>query len=763
MADDTSNRLKLAGNKFVAADLQVPAANEPVAVETVDPQTVALADDRTLYAEPLTSVVEPGTEPASLPVVQSDETPDSGGLFPDRNDEERFWHLPGYEVGLPADGPLFDCTVAYRGPNASGEQVTRYRGTIQVSYETVATYDEESWQSKKPGEDATLSAVPLELETADLDLTYVEDGETTTRRIQGTINRANDRIQFEPQGDFLKVAYQNLAREGASATLVVRGRFEAWRERSDEEEVVVNPALVRPVMPTELIEPIPEIRTPVGLNQRVGDGSRLRTDGGDEQPTATLEFGPNPVISEQVIDPVEIDPVQIENLPETEAEDATYVRQQFSVEQELALEFPCRDHPDQYAEADGGVTSTFGCTPPWDSGYDPAERYDRLALDWLPEGVTVYGSRAETDRFLLVPSAYVIARDRGSNVPLVSVVNATDPTDDAASSVRLDLTVGPDLTTFERALIEQGLYEHTTDRNGEPAEPVVELPTTVPAVSTGIDWQGGLAESVTTYPNGVGHTLGLTYESLTDAAIALEQLRGDHGAALGGRATIDSEGQDLGSAAIVADVNRTAGPVLATTYPAEEGGVSATNDCESPVRIERFLFYTEGQPGYEVVEVQPRTVASGGTVRFADAEPDGDFEVATPDYEIAEKPDRALDEDFVEIDHLEAIFSVTARLDAASRGVEKLEVAAIFPPTDARETRTLEPDGGNFGAVSETVTFTLPITTYLEPSKREAKFRATVVYEDGRSDHLSPWRRIDLAETSRISFDAEMLGLEGDG
>lgn len=433
-----------------------------------------------------------------------------------------------------------------------------------------------------------------------------------------------------------------------------------------------------------------------------------------------------------------------------------YARQRFVVEEPVYVGFPCEDHKHAYVHTHDGHEVTFACSAPWSSDGTPGKQYERLAPDWLADSQTLLESLDTPDTFVLVPGSFVVTRDRESRAPAMMLLQAPDPTGNS-SLVQFKFTVGPDLTPFERQLLEQHLYDETRRVDGVPQVPTLRLPAETLSLGGSFEWTDEQAASVNYAPSGDGYTVTVSYERLSRAALVIETLTAEQGQ-LSGQLEFPIAEDLMAGSTLTLDLNRTTGPVLETGL--ENGTVTLTNRCESPVTVTKLLGYTEGEQGHEVVELDSeRSLEPGAGTEFEGILPSSYADVAVH-YRIDEDPSKSLTERKIDVSRLTVKLSVTSNLNPRARNIEKLVVEVEFPAANENDSCVLVPSSNGFADVSQVLTFRLPLDQYLRPENRRVNYRVTVSYTDSRGDHVSDWLEYELGESAILNITSDAIGLE---
>lgn len=762
----------------------------------------------TLVAAQPTIVNQPidiSPAPESLPVVPGEEELSEGALFEDRNSSNKCWHIPAYQLSKPASKKLFLCRVERTVTDDEGNLHDIYHGHLRVGFSTEEVVPEQEWAKLDTSRsEAEVRPVPVDLQEVALRFSYHDPDQNrkVTEEMVGSVDMDSGEVQFDLMDDYLKIIYQNVGGRSGSgsgssasrAELVFRGQFEGWRDPQDlpQQWVLSNVAIAEAFqLHTGYMEAIShDLQVDSHEESSSGSGSGAddpsesgssgseSTSGGASSatgissavPLTTVNRMSPPIVSGSTSSQGSSSQEETGSTSGGEddgssnrsggSEDSKLTRQKFSVEQVVPLSFACEQYRSQYAVTENGEELTFGCSPPWSRVVGPGYRYRPLDLDGIDEG-SVYESRAEPDTFVVVPSAYVIARDRENQFPAVSVLEGVNPERPEESLVRFQFAVEPEISPYQWRLLEQRLLRKTSQTNGSPAKPRIFLPHELPGTKLSVEWKDQLEAEVTHSQGGDGLEFILLFKTLKNAALATEMLKGKRASLLGSLQFQLTESMS-DSSSLVFDLNRTSGTVLSADIK-DRNAVTISNNCESPTVVRRLLFYKQGKPGHEVVDLPTDSKIKPDSSRRFDGVvpvPDGGFDSVAVDREIEELSAKLLSEKMVELDLLQTDLAVTTNLDPEARNISELSIEVKFPAVNQREVCTLKPSDGSFANSSAILRFSRPLNDYLSAEERIVKFRATICYNNDRSDFISDWIRYDTGRSNMLNVTAGEIDLD---
>lgn len=266
-----------------------------------------------------------------------------------------------------------------------------------------------------------------------------------------------------------------------------------------------------------------------------------------------------------------------------------YRQQVFAKEKSIDLSYPCTQFGSFYQEENAGVFSPVGCMQAYKLGEPPISLYTELA-DLRNDRRKLYRSNISPDRFLVLPTSYIIGRQEADAdnrkfkpcLLLFSTINMVDNT----SKWVMDASLVPDLTVAERMEILLALKSQTA------YEPKIEYITEIPNQTCQALLSIDSMESVHVTMVPTGFALHLTIEAnIESILILLNMLKRN---ALGGQLDITLADGNLFRTALVPQLNRIAGTwQYGHLYPAltEAGKASLENISETNLLIEKYRLY----------------------------------------------------------------------------------------------------------------------------------------------------------------------------
>lgn len=173
-----------------------------------------------------------------------------------------------------------------------------------------------------------------------------------------------------------------------------------------------------------------------------------------------------------------------------------YVLKKSHLTKKIPLVFNCTTYGDYYAEEKNGNLVAIGCNEPMRIGQITHALYSKID-DLSSPNYDVFKSNAIPQLFVVVPKRYILSRrqeDPEKFAPELFLHGAIDIEDYSNSLCLIDLKLEPDITFYERLILEKELKNYTA------YEPQLKYITEVDGEET-LSWNlsGSIIENANTY------------------------------------------------------------------------------------------------------------------------------------------------------------------------------------------------------------------------------------------------------------------------
>lgn len=685
-----------------------------------------------------TSVVD-GGDVRPLPIVDDE----GAALWHDRLDGGTYWYAPAFELVLPdpteaASTSPFLYTFSEAGATSSGERGldATVKATLrrQIPDAVTAALEQLGNPSAQPVVPTALS-VSFELPFRD------EHGVTQTQLFAAGVEQDGDLLTATIAliDDWARLCYGSLAVAGfqsAPARLTVTYSFEAYVPCGAGDLRLLLGGKTATTEVVYAVAPEPVVRQPcfdasqlayrfpageVRLTPEPAGAVRARLDR-----TSLLHAEAVPLaVARPQLSAVALGPFR-----RTRYASRSIVRQE-----QLDALVPCNTYGAFYVQNLPSGPEAVGCRDALKLGETTWRQFEEIP-ELRDALYSVHRSLQQPGRFLVVPSAYRIARfaategDRAYR-PIVFVYSTLDGANPTNDRVLFQFVVQPDVPPYARRRLLDRLRAYAAD-------PVLLYPTELEA-DTEYHWTIAAALDVepqaVKFPDSLQITLAT---DLTGALLVRDVLRNVGVAATAAFALPD--GSPKLSVAIDLSLTRLTGPwdggPVDVTILADS--VLLTNRIERPVDVGDLLAYAASGP--------PTVVAVDATLEPASSRAvavmPGTAE-AVPVTSVPQAPAADLEEirSFVEDVLINVVF--VDLVDHAGHDISGIEVEARMK---SAPDPTLQVPMTGSPAVGQ-VEFTLPLTTYL--ADRTLEFRSTAA-PTGGDPVPGPWRAWDLTTRGNV-------------
>lgn len=669
---------------------------------------------------------KPGTGLRSLPVISRSSPRD--GPWPDRLRPMTRWVPPRFALVFPTqeqtpDSSPFRFTFLHK--QATAKRKRSLRGILRV---TLRQMDPLLFglpaRSIVAPPNPLLNppkVVPIFNTVASIVLPYVDPktGRREHKTFLGTTRRRGDKLEVTVHLDdeWARLCYGVLSRGGSpewkeQATLRLSYSYQAYTPLRDAQARLavggktaripvafssadVPSVITRPVLDAtrrSLLLPRSEVRF---LPEAHGAGvSALRR-------RRPLRPGPLRVRPE------------LESPPEAKPRlrESRYLQQTHVREARVLLSFPCTTPT--YAGLYLEETRAIGCDDRFLPDALRSEQYERLA-DLDHEQYTVYSSRQQHSRFLVVPTRYVLTRFAPSDPrgyrPTLLVYSSVDPDEPRNNQAVILATLEPDLPPYLRRALLARLTEYAS-------EPVIEYPTELWG-QTSYSWaiSGSLAPDTLMLPE--CFQVSLT-TNLTQLRVMLDMIRIS---GLSGSVRFKlPDGMELQSLLRLHLPSITGpwatGPLEVSM---EAGQARLTNRIDRTVSLSELVLYL---PSGDTQRVPVESTLAPGESRSVPlpAAPRELYPVYTP---LPPSTPAMIEEirSFAEDIMTNVIF--LNQINFSRHGLRSLEVKARIAEVEGTYTASLSHE-----APVASVDMVLPLTTFLE--QRLLRFQVTKTFDSG--------------------------------
>jgi hypothetical protein len=198
-----------------------------------------------------------------------------------------------------------------------------------------------------------------------------------------------------------------------------------------------------------------------------------------------------------------------------------YKTETVTVRQSFDIKYDCSQFSSYYTLKRNNLNIPFGCTPPWDAHYEEGmlyKRYEQVNFDAFNVRA-VYQSMIRNNEFLLIPTKYIIARDRNYEPDIfVSKIAVLENGHEGDSKAGLDMRIVADISDYAMLQMRKALIQSLSTVHNTVSEIQIMLPnqivdpvpnndpTTIPLIE--------LTEG-DNYTLGFGRALNLALHNLT--------------------------------------------------------------------------------------------------------------------------------------------------------------------------------------------------------------------------------------------------------